>query len=301
MHTVSFTPDWFTNTNYTGLYVAAARGYFADAGLDVQFLPTPRDHRVAEAVAAGRSDFGICYQEQITIIRSADPPVPVVSIAAIMQHNTTGFLSLASSGIYRPRDLAGKRYAAIPSATFGAILGTMMRDDGADIADVQAMALGVTDLIPALQRGDCDFAWVFAGWEGVDASRRHLDTNLLRISDYPAVPDYYTPCLITSEHTIATQPETVRGFVAAASRGYADAAKDPEAAATILIAADPEAPADLIRASQPYVSPWHQADAPRWGEQSSERWEALAAFFGAHGLLPRPFDATVAFTNAFLP
>lgn len=301
MEQVRFLPDWYTNTNYTGLYVAAARGYFADAGLAVAFLPMPRDHRVAAAVAAGQVEFGICYQEQITLARAAVAPLPIVSVAAIMQHNTTGFLALASSGITRPRDLAGKRYAAVDSPQFRAVLGTIMREDGADVGSVRAMNLGVTDLIPALVRGEADFAWVFAGWEGVDAARRDLDTTLLRITDYPIVPDYYTPCIIANEATIATRPEVVRGFVAAASRGYEEAARDPEAAATILAAADPTAPADLIAASQRVVSPWYRAEAARWGEQRLDVWQRFAQFMREQRLIERPVDAAHAFTNAFLP
>lgn len=297
---VTFMPDWYTNTNYTGLYVAAARGYFRDAGVDVQFLPFPYDHRVDRAVAAGRADFGICYQEQITMVRAGEQ-LPLVAVAAIMQHNTTGFLALASSGIARPRDLAGKRFAAADTPTFRAVLGTIMAADGADIGTVRAMNLGVTDLLPALERGDADFAWVYAGWEGVDAPRRGLDATLIRISDWPAVPDYYTPCIVASEETVANRPETVRAFVHAAARGYGDAASDPGAAANLLIAAAPDAPADLIRASQPIVGPWYQADAPRWGMQAPERWHAYTDFLATHNLLPGHFDPTAAFTNAFVP
>ncbi len=162
METISFLLDWYTNTNYTGLYVARARGYFRDAGLTVTILPFPTDHRVDRVVAAGQADFGICYQEQITMVRAAEQ-LPIVSVAAIMQHNTTGFLALSGSRITRPRDLAGKRFAAADTATFRAVLGTIMAADGAGIATVRAMALGVTDLLPALQRGEADFAWVYAG------------------------------------------------------------------------------------------------------------------------------------------
>ncbi len=300
METISFLPDWYTNTNYTGIYVAQARGYFRDMGLAVTIPPFPPDHRVDRAVAAGQADFGICYQEQITMVRATER-LPIVSIAAIMQHNTTGFLALPGSGIARPRDLAGKRFAAADTPTFRVVLGTIMAADGAEIATVRAMALGVTDLLPTLQRGEADFAWIYAGWEGVEAALRGLDATLIRIGDWPVVPDYYTPCLITSEATIAARPETVRAFMHAVNEGYREAAADPAEAAELLIAADPTAPAALIRASQPIVSAWYQAEAPRWGEQTLARWEAYAAFLRVQRLLTEPFAPASAFTTAFLP
>ena len=128
-----------------------------------------------------------------------------------------------------------------------------------------------------------------------------MDATLIRIGDWPVVPDYYTPCLIASEATIAARPETVRAFVSAASRGYQEATADPAGAAELLIAADPTAPAALIRASQPVVSAWYQAEAPRWGEQTLARWEAYATFLRAQHLLTEPFAPGSAFTTAFLP
>jgi len=185
METVSLLPDWYTNTNYTGLYVARARGYFRDAGLAVTIPPFPRDYRVDRAIAAGQADFGICYQEQITMVRATEQQ-PIVGIAAIMQHNTTGFLALPGSGIARPRDLAGKRFAAADTPTFRTVLGAIMAADGAAIVTVRAMALGVTDLLPALRRSEADFAWVYAGWEGVEAALHGLDATLIRIGDWPS-------------------------------------------------------------------------------------------------------------------
>ncbi len=99
--------DWTTNTNHTGLYVAKDKGYYKEQGLDVEILQSG-EPGPAQLVAAGKIDFGISYQEGVTNARSSD--MPLVSLAAVIQHNTSGFASLKEANITRPKDLEGKRY-----------------------------------------------------------------------------------------------------------------------------------------------------------------------------------------------
>ncbi len=62
----------------------------------------------AQLIAAGKLDFGVSYQEEVTNARASD--VPIVSLAAVIQHNTSGFASLKKENITRPQDLQGKKY-----------------------------------------------------------------------------------------------------------------------------------------------------------------------------------------------
>lgn len=104
---VSVVLDWTPNTNHTGLYVAKEKGYFKDEGLDVDII-MPGDAGADQLVASGKSEFGVSYQESITQARIQG--VPLVSIAAIIQHNTSGFASPAAKNIVSPKDFAGKTY-----------------------------------------------------------------------------------------------------------------------------------------------------------------------------------------------
>jgi len=95
--------DWVPNTNHTGIYVAQANGYFEDAGLSVTIIE-PGEVYAEHAVAAEAADFGVSFQEQVTLARADE--VPIVSIAAIIQHNSSGFASRAELGAHSPRDWA---------------------------------------------------------------------------------------------------------------------------------------------------------------------------------------------------
>ena len=292
--------DWVPNTNHIGLFVAEAHGYYADHGLAVEIIQ-PADVAVEQVVASGRAHFGISYQEQMTFSRAAD--IPVVSIAAIIQHNTSGFAALAEKGIETPADLAGLRYGAFGSPIEGATLTALLDCFDADASTIDMIDVGY-DLIPLLNRDAIDFAWIFYGWDGLRAEQEGAALTTLLLADYAdCVPDYYTPVLIAGEDLLASDPELVRAFMAAVSEGYAYAIEHPAEAAEILIAAAPEleAQADLVRASLEWLAPRFQDDAPRWGEQSLEVWQEYADFLIESGLLEGEFDAAAAFSNDYLP
>ncbi|HZG72342.1 MAG TPA: ABC transporter substrate-binding protein, partial [Chondromyces sp.] len=104
---VSVVLDWTPNTNHTGIYVAQERGYFEEEGLDVEIL-LPGEAGADQLVASGKAEFGVSYQEGITQARVQD--IPLVSIAAVIQHNTSGFASPVEKGIKEPKDFEGKTY-----------------------------------------------------------------------------------------------------------------------------------------------------------------------------------------------
>lgn len=88
---IIFVLDWTPNTNHTGIYIAQEKGYYAEQGLEVEIIQ-PQDGTSDTIVAANTAQFGISYQESVTFARAAD--VPIVSLAAVIQHNTSGFASL---------------------------------------------------------------------------------------------------------------------------------------------------------------------------------------------------------------
>lgn len=291
--------DWTPNTNHTGLFVAQAKGWYKEQGLEVEIVQPGQGGTPVTLVAAGKAHFGISFQEEVTNARAAD--VPVVSIAAILQHNTSALLSLKDKGITRPKDLEGKKYAAFGLPIEQQVLDVLMKCDGADVSKLQFVDIGSSDPLTAISR-DMDVAWVYEGWEGIEASLRGMPVNAIRFLDWvQCLPDYYTPVIVTSEQMIAQQPDVVRRFMAATAQGYRYAIEHPSEAAEVLIQAAPEANPELIRKSQAWLSPRYQADAPRWGEQKQAVWQGYSDWMSGHGLLPKQIDAAKAFTNEFLP
>jgi ABC-type nitrate/sulfonate/bicarbonate transport system substrate-binding protein len=227
--------------------------------------------------------------------------VPIVSVAAIIQHNTSGFASPQSKGITRPEDFEGKRYGAFGLPIEKQVLNALMACDGGNVDKVEFVDVGSTDFFVATQR-DVDFAWIFRGWTGIEAELRGVPLNYVALQDWTqCVPDYYTPVLITGEKTIAEKPDLVRKFVAATSRGYQSTIEKPEEAAAILVKYAPESSAELVRRSQAWLSPRYAEGAARWGEQKMEVWQRFGDWLAEKGLVSKRIDAAKAFSNDFLP
>ena len=294
---VTMVLDWTPNTNHTGLYVAQEKGYFEEQGLDVEIV-MPGEAGANQLVASNEAEFGISAQESLTEARVQG--IPIVSVAAVIQHNTSGFASPAEKNIRSPKDYEGKTYGGWGAPVEEKVLSTLMEGDGADISKLEFLNMGNTDFFTAVER-DVDFAWSYYGWDGIEAELREIDLNIQYLADFSDELDYYTPIIITSEKLISKDPDLVSAFVAAASKGYEYSIKHPGEAADILIGEVPELDEELVRASQEWLAPKYRDDADRWGEQKESVWAGYANWMHEHGLIEEKLDVEAAFTNDFLP
>jgi ABC-type nitrate/sulfonate/bicarbonate transport system substrate-binding protein len=291
--------DWVPNTNHTGIFVAEANGYFEDAGLDVRIIQ-PGEVYPEAAVIGGSADFGISFQEQVTLARADN--VPIVSIAAVLQHNTSGFASLVELNVTSPKDFEGLRYGAYGNPFETPTLKVLMECAGGDFDRLEIVNTGYADPLALLAEKKTDLAWIFYAWQAFQAEQQGIDINVVMMKDwFDCIPDYYTPVVITSENTISNRPDVVRAFAGALSRGYEFAVQNPDDAADLLIAAVPELDPELVKASQNWISQYYQAEAPRWGEQKESIWQGYSDWMVENGILQTSISGKDAFTNEFLP
>src|SRR3989338_4392601 len=80
--------DWTPNTNHTGIYVALAKGWYKDQRIDLKILPYSPSVSSSVLVASGKADVGISFIEDV--VGETAQNNPIVSIGAIVQHNTSG-------------------------------------------------------------------------------------------------------------------------------------------------------------------------------------------------------------------
>lgn len=294
---VVVTLDWYPNTNHTGLYVAKEKGYYKEEGLDVEIIQ-PGENSADQLVASGKADFGVSSAEGITQARATD--LPLVSIAAVIQHNTSAFASLPEAGIKSPKDFEGKRYGGWGSPTEEATIKALMEKYGADSTKWTNITLGQTDFFSSIGK-QADFEWIYYGWDGVEAERRGIKINTIFLRDLDPDLDNYTPILVTNEDHIKNKPDLVKRFMAATAKGYEFAISNPDEAAESLLKNAPELNQDLVKRSQAYLAKEYQSDAPQWGIQKKEVWERYANWLMDKNLLPKRIDVDQLFTNDFLP
>jgi ABC-type nitrate/sulfonate/bicarbonate transport system substrate-binding protein len=130
--------DWTPNTNHAGFFLAQAEGFYRDAGLEVE-LRSPDDVirtgglTPARQVAAGTATLAVSPSESAISFATSEPDKPrLLAVAAVLQGSTSAVCALADSGIQRPRDLAGRRYASYGGRFEDPIVRAMVRNDGGD-------------------------------------------------------------------------------------------------------------------------------------------------------------------------
>lgn len=289
--------DYIPNTNHTGMYVALDRGYYAEAGLNVRIIE-PTEGATNTLVAVGKGDFGVAYQEDVTLARAMDEPLPIRAIAALIQHNTSGLVSWAGKNITSVKDFEGKTYAGWGGPGEEAVLRAVMEAEGLDPSTLNMV---ISDGNFAAMEGDVDLMWFFEAWDCITCQMNGFELNYLPVRELDERLDYYTPVLITNEDMIANHPDTVRAFLEATRRGYMDAIADPDGCAEVLNKYAPDYTPEFLALSQEYLADKYMEDTDRWGEMKQSVWDNYTDFMVEYGVLEAPIDSAELYTNEFLP
>ncbi|BBM57613.1 NMT1/THI5 like domain-containing protein [Leptotrichia trevisanii] len=290
--------DWVPNTNHTGLYVAKDLGYFKEEGLDVEIVQPPEGSTTA-LIGAGGAEFGISFQDTLAKSFAKESPVPVTAVAAILQHNTSGIISLKEKGIDSPKKLEGKKYATWEDNIEQAILKKLVTDDKGDFSKVKLIPYTITDVVTGLKT-NVDAVWVYYAWDGIATERAGLQTNFLKIRDYGEELDYYSPVIIANNDFLKKNPEIAKKVLKAIKKGYEYAMKNPEESAKILVKNSPELDINLVTVSQKWISKEYQSDAKEWGIIDGNRWNRFYEWLYKNKAVEREIPKDFGYSNEYL-
>lgn len=295
---VVFALDWVPNTNHTGLFLARDLGYYEEEGLKVRIEQS--DMAFIEMVASGAAHLGIASQEQVMQARASFAKVPVVSVAAVLQHNTSGFASPADRKIKSPKDFAGKIYSGWGTELEMAFISYLMEKENVDPEEVTVITQSATDYIASMET-EADFAWIYWGWDGVNAELKDYPIDFILLQDVDPQLDFYSPTIIASEALIEEDPDLIAAFLRATKRGYEKAIEDHALAVETLMKEAPELDRELVIKSQEYLNSQYIADAEKWGEMKPERWTNFASWLASEDILESKINVEEAFTLDFIP
>ena len=291
--------DYTPNTNHLGIYVAQAKGYFSDRGLDVT-IEQPPDSGADALVASGKAQFGISFQDWMASYLGSDDNLPVTAVAAIAQHNTSSILSLKSSGIDAPKNMTGKTYATMDVDIEQAILKTLVNKDGGDWSAVNIVSNNAVDEYQGLKQGMFDCVWSYDAWGVLMCKQKGEEVNAINIASLDTTFDYYTPVIIANDEFASNNKEATQAFVDAVKEGYTFASENPEEAANILCEADASLDADLVKASAKELAGVFVDEKGEWGKIDETRWANFYRWVNENNLTEKQIDTHSGFTNEFL-
>ncbi len=270
--------DWTPNTNHTGLYVALEKGYYEDAGLDVQIVQPP-EGGAAAMCASGQAQFAIEAQDTMAAALDQEEPLTITAVAGILQHNTSGIIARAGEGLDSPKGLEGKTYSTWDSPIELAMIKHVMEAEGADYDKMKRIPNDITNEPAALEAKQTDAVWIFYGWSGIHAEQYGLDFDYWSFADCAEELDYYTPVIIANNDYLEDNKEQATAFMEATKKGYLYAVTEPKKAADILIKGDTTGSLrgmeDLVYASQQWLADMYLNEDGQWGIMDESRWNGF--------------------------
>lgn len=290
--------DYVANTNHTGMYVALDQGYYEDMGLNVNIVE-PTEGATATLVAVGKGDFGISYQEDVTVALASEDPLPIKAIATLIQHNTSGFVSYGEKNITSPADFEGKTYAGWGGPGESAVLNAVMTQAGADFSKLNIVTSDGAGF--AALKDQVDIMWFFEAWDNVKCELADFPIHYMPLRELDERLDYYTPVIIASEDTLENRPEMVRKFLSATEKGYEYAIENPQESAQILNKYASDYDMELLGRSQEYLADKYMEDSETWGTMKDSVWDNYTDFMVEYGVIDKDIPAADCYTNEFLP
>ena len=229
-------------TSHSGSFVAFERGYFADAGLDVEFKFFQAAQPMAVAIASGDIDYAVTAMSGGLISLADKGAIKVIGGALSEEAGIDGQKYLVSdaafqAGVKTPKDLAGKRFAVTQAGSSFHYMGSKMAEaEGIEMSFTPLQKVGA--IIGAMKSGQVD------GWSIVPhiakplagSGKVHIIGN---VADY--IPNYQVTTVFTSAKNAASERGQTESFLAGFSRGV-----DDYTSAMIDKTADQDAMVDLI-------------------------------------------------------
>ncbi len=291
--------DWYVNPDHAGIYSALDRGFFRQAGLDVQpQVPSDPSAPIKE-VAAGRADLAVSYEPEVLLAK--DKGLDVQAVGAIVNQPLTSLISLPKAGIASAADLRGKTVGTAGIPYQSDYLDTILQAAGLSSSSAEEVNVGL-NLLPTLIGGKVDaILGGFRNIEGVDLQQRGLDPRIVPV-DRLGVPTYDELVLVARRTTVEDHPDAIRSFISALAQGTSYAIAHPQEAANAVLVAgkglDPMQTRAEVDATLPLLAGAH---GQPYGVMDAGQWQAYAQWMADHDLIssvPRTSDVL---TNELLP
>ncbi|MCI2429566.1 ABC transporter substrate-binding protein, partial [Candidatus Acetothermia bacterium] len=159
--------EFFANPNHAPLYIAQAKGFFAQEGLEVEIREPGDPSQVPFLVAAGAVDLGLTAMFNHVILK-ATKGLDAIAVGALLMKPLGALVAIRERGIEKITDLKGKKIGFSVEPVEPALYSAMLRAAGLDpVRDVTLVKLDFLSLLPALLAGRVDAIGAFRNFEPV--------------------------------------------------------------------------------------------------------------------------------------
>ncbi len=283
------------NVQFAPFYVAQAKGFYAEEGLDVA-LEYGFENDFVALTAQGSRQFAVASGDQVILARAQG--LPLVYVMKWYERFPVGVMALSETGIESPQDLAQHK-VGIPGLFGATFVGwkALVHATELDEGTVDLTEIGFTQAA-AVSEGQIDAALVYLANEPVQLSEEGMEVNVIEVSEYM---DLVSNGIVTNETVIEENPDLIRKLVRGTLRGLAYTIDHPDEAFEIVREFVPEitdedAPIQRLVLERS-IELW-RSDQP--GLSSASAWKNSADFMLAAGIIETPVEVEELYTNEFV-
>jgi len=289
--------EWFIQGQFAGPLVAMEKGYYKDAGVNMELLPAGPDIKPAVTVAEGADTFGIGHPNQVISARANG--APLVMVSQYGQKSASTYIARKDSGIKTIKDVKGHSVGLWFGGDEQEFLA-MLNRAGIPQSDVRLVSQGY-DIVSWLNK-DYDVMQVTRYNELLQVYRHGYKKEDLVFLDPPADARLVNTGLFTTEQEIKNHPEVVQAVVDATLRGWKEAIADPKAAAEIVVKLNSELKLDeqiqQIKAMGDLFCAGPTLNG-QFGKSELKNYEVAQNILIGAKLIDHEIELPAAFTNTF--
>jgi NitT/TauT family transport system substrate-binding protein len=286
--------NWYAETEYGGYYDALAKGYYRDENLDVQIVQGGPGAFPVQRVATGAAQFALARSDDLMM--AAQQGIPVLIVAAQLEHDPQVIIVHAESGVHGFADLDGKSIMVEPGSAWITYLEQKYSIHIHTIPENYGIAQFLADK-SFIQQG-------FLTAEPFQFEQLKIPDRVMLIADSGYDP--YRALFCTRAYAQA-HPDVVKAFIRASIRGWQDyLAGDPSLANALITQAHAESTTELLAYGRAHLLQSHIVDGhaeagEAIGLVTRQRLEAQIAILRRLGMLARDLSVEQVASFDYLP
>ena len=292
--------DWSWWAGQTPMLLAKEKGFYADAGLDVEIVQGQGSKTTTMVVGENAEPIG--HANLSTAAQSISAGVPITAVAGWWQQGPISLIC-TKPDITSPEDVKGLRIGATPTGSDGQILPAFLQANGLTTSDVSIVNMPGDAKFAGIVSGSVDWLSGDDYYDGPLLIEQGKEVSVLKYSDWGVTNMAFG--IIANDEFLAENPEIVKRFLAATKRGLENTFANKQEAVDLFI--------DVTGNTQPasfhmsvlnaYEASLHtdRTEDKPIGWMASEDWAAMNDTLAKVGALSGRKPPEAYFSNAYLP
>ncbi|MGE0630109.1 MAG: ABC transporter substrate-binding protein [Hyphomicrobiaceae bacterium] len=296
---LKFMLDYSVTGYHAPFYLAKAKGWYKEAGLDVSITPGKGSAGTIQNLAARTTD--MAFADYVGLGRAVESGMPLIAVAAIVRDSLACIVSFGEKPVRKPKDLEGKSLGGIPTGIAAYVLPAFYRANGVDASKVKLISYNYGATVPSLLSGQVDSITGFyiTEFNTVRNRMKNREVVVMRFVDHGIIA--YSNGLIANTNFLKENPKAVDAFVDVSLKAlrYSLEHIDEAIGAT---AQNTETSPVVLKQQFELAVPFIVTDENKklgWGNMVADHWKKTQQLQIDAGIQKKPMGEEVLWTNRF--